>query len=310
MDAGGCMPAQGERMPMFRRTEGAGPDRAAEADAVGEPTRDPSAASGSSVPPPSQAVFPRVGGRHAVLPPAGGLDGLLTTAPVFHARMRGYDPFEVNEYVAWAEAELAATRHEAEHLLSRYGACAAELEISRRLLAQVPKGRDISPVSDRVRDILRLAADEASAMVEAAADESEQLLAEARVEADARLRKAHQVKELAAATADEMRDLARQERADAAALREQARAEANELVRSAAAERDRLVAEAAEARDELASVQAELEDLRRRRDEAESSLHELTERIEAAPDPAAGPSEGFLVVGNTVQSAPVASVPS
>jgi cell division septum initiation protein DivIVA len=257
-----------------------------------------------------RALLQRATGRHAVLPRAG-LDGLLSTAPVFSARLRGYDPFEVDEYVAWAEGEVAAARREAEHVLARYGACAAELEISRRLLAQNPKGRDVSTVSDRVRDILRLAADEASTMVEAAGEEAEQILAEARLEADARLRKARQVKEMAAATADEMRDLAQRDRADAAALREQARAEADELVGGAVAERDRLAAEAAEARDQLAAVQAELEDLRRQRDDARASLRRLTDQIEAALALAtAGPSEQFLVVGNTVQSVPVASVPS
>jgi cell division septum initiation protein DivIVA len=257
-----------------------------------------------------QALLQPVVGRHAA-PPRAGLDGLLSTAPVFHVRLRGYDPFEVDEYVTWAEGEVAAARREAEHMLSRYGACAAELEISRRLLAQAPRGRDVSPVSDRVRDILRLAADEASAMVEAAAEESEQLLAEARLEADARLRKARQVKEMAAATADEMRELAERDRAEATASLEQARVEADELVGGAVAERDRLAAEAAEARDQLASAQAELEDLRRRRDEADDSLRRLTDQIEAALALATGgPAERFLVVGNTVQSVPVASVPS
>jgi cell division septum initiation protein DivIVA len=259
------------------------------------------------------------------MPPRAGLDGLLSTAPVFHVRLRGYDPFEVDEYVTWAEGEVAAARREAEHLLSRYGACAAELEISRRLLAQTPRGRDVSPVSDRVRDIFRLAADEASAMVEAAAEESEQLLAEARLEADARLRKARQVKEMAAATADEMRELAERDRAETTALLEQARQEADELVGGAVAERDRLAAEAAEARDdlasaraELASARAELADLQRRRDEAGTSLRRLTDQIEAALALATGgPADRFLVVGNTVQSVPatsqsvpVASVPS
>ena len=126
----------------------------------------------------------------------GDLDSLLSTAPCFRVRARGYDRLQVDNYVAWAEAELATGRREIDHLLARYGACSAELEISRRLLAQAPKGVDLSAVSDRVRDMLRLAADEATAMVDAARDEADRLLAETRAEADARLRKAHEIKEL------------------------------------------------------------------------------------------------------------------
>ena len=259
------------------------------------------------------------GGDDAARPSSarpGGLDGLLSTAPVFPARMHGYDRLAVDNYVAWAESELSAGRREAEHLLARYGACAAELEISRRLLAQAGTGRDPLPITERVRDILRLAAEEAAAIVESAGEEADQILAEARLEADSRLRKAHEIKERAAATADELRDLAHRDRAEASALLARARAETDELVRSAAAERERLVAEAAEAREELAAVQVELADLRRQRDDARSGLHRLTEQIEAALALATGgPSEKYLmldnaVVDDAVTSPQVASAPS
>ncbi len=240
----------------------------------------------------------------------GGLDSVLTTGPVFHARLHGYDRLEVDNYVAWAESELVTARREAEHLLARYGACAAELEISRRLLAQTPKDRDLSQISDRVRDILRLAADEATSVVVSATEEAEQVLAEARLEADERLRKAHRVKEMAAATADEMRELAERDRAEAAALLERSRAEAESMVGDATAERDRLVAEAAEAREQLTAVRAEAEDVRRQRDDAMAALRRLTEQIDAALAlTSAGPSERFLLVGNSVVDRPVQSSP-
>jgi chromosome segregation ATPase len=232
----------------------------------------------------------------------GDLGSLLTGAPCFRARVHGYDRLQVDNYVAWAESELESARREIDHLLARYGSCSAELEISRRLLAQAPKGRDLSPVSDRVRDILRLAADEASTMVGAAGDEADHLLAEARVETDARLRKARQIKEQAVATADEMRDLARQDRAEAAAAIEQARTEADELIRSAAAERNRLAGEAEEARARRAAVQAEVDDLRRQRDDARQSLRKLTDQIGQALSAAtAGAPDQFLVIGNRVE---------
>jgi cell division septum initiation protein DivIVA len=274
-------------MSMFRRTEADGSESGGGADAADR----------------------RVRAR------TGGLDGLLSTAPVFPARMHGYDRLAVDNYVAWAESELSAVRREAEHLLARYGECAAELEISHRLLAEATPGREPSPVSDRVRDVFRLAAEEAAALVESAGGEADQLLAEARLEADARLRKAHEIKETAAATADEMRELAGRDRAEAAALLERARAESDELVRSAAAERDRLVGEAARAAEELMALQAELADLGRQRDDARSGLHRLTEQIQAALALATGASEKYLmldnaVVDDTVQAPRVASVPS
>ncbi|MDP9461557.1 MAG: hypothetical protein M3Q22_15340 [Actinomycetota bacterium] len=278
---------------MFRRTESTRPgsQAAAGGDVVpGSPSTDRADPAG-------------VPGRTGPAAPArpNGLDSLLTTGPVFPVRVHGYDRLQVDNYVAWAESELAVARGEAEHLRARYGACAAELEISRRLLAEAPRGRDVSPVTDRVRDILRLAADEASSMVESAGEEAAQILAEARAEADERLRKAHQIKEVAAATADEMRALASRERAEAAGLLERARAEAADLIGDAPAERDRLVAESAGARDQLTALRAEAEDVRRRGDDARAVLLRLTEQIEAALALAsAGPSERFLLVGNTV----------
>ena len=239
-----------------------------------------------------------------------GLDSLLTTGPMFPVRLHGYDRLQVDNYVAWAESELAAARGESEHLLARYGACAAELEKTRRLLAEVPRGRDVSPVTDRVRDILRLAADEASSMVESAGAEAAHIVAEARAEADERLRKAHEIQEVAAATADEMRALAGQDRTDAAGLLERARAEAGGMIGDATAERDRLAAESAEARELLTALRAETDDLRRRGDDARAVLLRLTEQIEAALALAsAGPSERYLLVGNTVAEHPAQTGP-
>src|SRR3954454_10235417 len=71
---------------------------------------------------------------------SGDLDGMLTTAPVVRTAVRGYDRLQVDNYVAWAEAELRAVGREADPLGDRYGARAAELEIPRRLLAESPEG--------------------------------------------------------------------------------------------------------------------------------------------------------------------------
>ncbi|SOD98498.1 hypothetical protein SAMN06272739_1929 [Blastococcus haudaquaticus] len=217
----------------------------------------------------------------------GDLDELMDHRPVFRARLHGYDRLEVDNYTAWAEGELIAVRKQVDHLLSRFGETSAELEISRRLLADAPRGRDAFPVSERVQEMLRLASDEAAALTEAGAREAERIVAEARTEADARLRKAHQIKEMAVDAADELLDHARRDRAAAAAERDRAKGEAAEILRQAAAERERLAELAAQERDRaaadasarLADMGAEVDELRRQRDQARQLLRGLTDRL-------------------------------
>ena len=239
----------------------------------------------------------------------GDLDEMLGVRPLFKNRLHGYDPLEVDNYAAWAESELATLRRQVDHLLVRFGNCSAELEISRRLLADAPRGKDVFPVSDRVQEMLHLASEEAASLTEMGAEEADRIIAEARTEADARLRKAHQIKEMAVTAADELQEQARRTRAEADAHLEQARRDAAELRRAAALERERLAAEAAQERDRLAAeaaqerdrlgavaaqerdrlavaaaarladVQAEVDDLRRQRDQARQSLRGLTDRI-------------------------------
>ena len=241
---------------------------------------------------------------------AGDLGILLDHRPVFRGALRGYDRLEVDNYVSWAEAELAAAQREREHLLDRVVACGTDLEISRRLLAEQPVGRDRPVVSARVGEVLRLAEEQAAQVLDAAEAEAAQLLADARLEADARLRKAHEIKELAIDVADQLRVNAQRDRAEAVAVLEQAQADAAELLRVATAERDRLTAEAeaerdrlaAEARtllqERLAALRAEVEDLDRQRDQARQSLRSLTDRIGAALQ-AVGvpPAEELVLLG-------------
>src|SRR4051794_1814886 len=82
-----------------------------------------------------------------VTPPphvTGALDAMLSVRPCFRGALRGYDRMQVDNYVAWAESELQAMRRQSDLLLGRYGAAQAELEISRRLLSQSPRGRELS----------------------------------------------------------------------------------------------------------------------------------------------------------------------
>jgi cell division septum initiation protein DivIVA len=226
----------------------------------------------------------------------GDLAELMDHRPVFRVRLQGYDRLEVDNYTAWAEGELVAARRQVDHLLSRYGECSAQLEISRRLLADAPRGRGAFPVSERVQEMLRLAAEEAAALTEAGEREAERIVAEARTEADARLRKAHQIKEMAVAAADELVEHARRERATAAQAVERAEVEAAEILRRAADERARLADQAererrraaADAATHLAAVQAQLADLDRQREHARQVVRDLADRIGNALDAVAG----------------------
>ena len=146
---------------------------------------------------------------------SGELDALLAPRPVFRAALRGYDRLQVDNYVARAETELLAVRRANDDLLTRYGACSAELEISRRLLACSPAGREQVRTSERVGEILRLAADEAARLTEAGAADADRIRGVARAEADALLRRARAVRDGAVADCERMRAEAEEVRAAA-----------------------------------------------------------------------------------------------
>jgi cell division septum initiation protein DivIVA len=238
-----------------------------------------------------------------LLPVTGDLDALLSTEPCFRGALRGYDRSQVDNYVAWAEAEMVAMRRQTDQLLMRHGAALVQLEAVRRRLVRSSRGRDLSSASDRVQEMLRLAAEEASRIAAAGAEEAKQILAEARLEADARLRKAREIKQAAIAAADQLREQARTERAEAAGVLERARRQAQELLHDASAERDRLTAEAADARARLAAVQGEVDDLRRQRDEARHLLCRLTDQLGEAIDAvtAVVPNERVVFDNNVAQ---------
>jgi cell division septum initiation protein DivIVA len=271
---------------------------------------------------PASSAAPRGGAAGEPLPPlyrrsaGSAMDALLDTGPGFSTALRGYDRMQVDHYVAWAEAELLAARRETEDLLSRYGRCSAELEISRRLLAQSPEGQDLTLVSERIGTMLRLAADEAAELTAAGAAEADALLAEARVDADARLRKAQQIKQLAIATSDRLREDAERVHAEAAAELqrarvqaaaefERARTEAQQVVATLEREhREREAATARAAAEQVAALRAEIEDLQWQRTRARETLRHLTAQLDVALDALAGapatPVE-LVVVGNVAR---------
>ncbi|MGZ4569465.1 MAG: hypothetical protein ACXVXU_01150 [Blastococcus sp.] len=206
---------------------------------------------------------------------SGDLDQVLDHRPIFRRRHRGYDRFQVDNYVAWAEVEVEAARRQCDYLLSRYAACTSELELVRR----TPVPSVTGPVSARLGQMLRLASEEAEAISAAGVDEAERIVTDARVEAEARLRKVGGIREAALAAGEE--------------LRARARRDAEKLLRDAAAERE---AAAAEAAAQLSAVRSEVEGLRRQRDEARQSLHRLTAQIGQALEAVAAAESGDLAV--------------
>lgn len=238
----------------------------------------------------------------------GDLDSVLEFLPCFRAALRGYDRWQVDSYVSWAERELCAARRSADEMAAHFGACSVELERTRRQLGRSEVGRDVVGVSDRMAQMLELAADEAAALTAAGAAEADQLVDRARTYAAAMLQRAREVEDAAAAETE----AAAQVRAEAADRLEQAGTQVGELRAAAAAERHRLDAEAEQARARLdresaarrarleeqareqreqeaaaaaeavAAVHREIDGLHRQRDQARESLHRLTDQIGAA----------------------------
>ena len=222
---------------------------------------------------------------------------------MFRPRVNGYDRLQVDNYVTWAEEELAAARRAGDHLLARFAVCAAELAEFRRQPAPArrrptPPNSDLLGVSERVREILRLASDEATEIIEAATEEADRIVADAQLEAEARMQKTELMREASVATVEQMRERVVRERAESSRCSSGPGARPTSCSRTAAAERDRLAAEAAErvaleaerarqdrdsaaavAAGRLLAVQDEVDDLRRQRDEARESLRRLTDQI-------------------------------
>jgi colicin import membrane protein len=200
-----------------------------------------------------------------------GLDGLLGADPCFRGALRGYDRLQVDNYVSWAESELALARRESDHLLSRYAACSAELASARLRLAQVARERAERPRADEGRQLLVEAAGHAAAITAAAEAEAERIRDVARAEAQARLANVEDLREAAAAVHEQ----------------------AAEMV--AAAERQRAAA-VTESQRRIAALRAEADELRRQRDRARASLAALREQVTSALQVVAGVVPGPLSV--------------
>ena len=171
---------------------------------------------------------------------SGDLPGVFSAAPMFRRVVAGYDPYQVDTYVQWAEEELATADREREHLMARHLSTRAALEEARRLLPHSAGGGEFLRLSRRM-----------GTMLAAAADEAERMRVEAEAEAEA-----------------------------ASVHAEQTVATAERALAQAEAEADRLVAEAAGRAEDMAAeagliVAAAQRTLSEARAEAEARLEEV-----------------------------------
>jgi hypothetical protein len=231
---------------------------------------------------------------------SGDLPTVLQAAPMFRRTVVGYDRFQVDTYVRWAEDELATADREREHLVARHLRTRAALDEARELLGHSPAGGEFLQASRRIGTLLASAADEAEGLhADAAAEraaataEAERLAARAAQALAEAETEAERVVAEAAAEAAELTALAGRMVDDAARTVDEARAEADarlekvalieqRAAEQAAAIRHRAGEEAAEvrlrARAEIVAMLGTGREERRRADAAAAATRERQER--------------------------------
>jgi colicin import membrane protein len=231
---------------------------------------------------------------------SGDLDQMLSEAPCFRRGLTGYDRVQVDNYVSWVETELMLAGRELEDLTRRLGRCSADLHLAEKHLATSPAGWELGRVSERVGEILGLAADEAADLVEAGIAEAERVRMQAEEGAAAALRQAQEVRALAAVESDRLREVAHEARLEAVAALEQARVEAAGLVREAEEQRARIEDEAAQVHDratqELATAHVELAVAHGRYVQTERAIERLTHELDSTLTTLTDPAPNLLAV--------------
>jgi cell division septum initiation protein DivIVA len=209
-----------------------------------------------------QTVDDVVSPRSAVEPPppveahdhrrpnvSGDLPTVLQAGPMFRRAVIGYDRFQVDTYVQWAEDELVTAERERERLLASNVRTSTALDEARQLLSHSSAGGELLRVSGRIGSMLAAAADEAESV---------------RAEAEA---------ERTAASAEAQRMLAAADR-----VLVDSEAEAERIVAEAVTEAEHLAAEAGR-------IVAEAEQTRRKaRSEADARLAKLRTLEQRAAD--------------------------
>ena len=235
---------------------------------------------------------------------SGDLPTVFQVAPMFRRTVAGYDRFQVDTYVQWAEDELATAEREREHLVARHLSTRAALDEARELLAHSASGGEVLHISRRMGSVLAAAADEASGIRAdaeadraAAAAQAERLVADAeRVLAEAETEAELLVTEAAADAADMHADAVRiVDEAESAAAEVRVDAEARlakvrEIERCAAERADHVREQAAaqaaaillNGRDEVVRLLGTGHEQRRRADEAAAATRQRLDDDAAA----------------------------
>jgi chromosome segregation ATPase len=166
----------------------------------------------------------------------GDLGARLGPGPAFNIAMRGYDKGQVDSYLIHNESELNSAQAARDHAVKAHArigtqlsSCQADVKKLKRALAESAAVSEPAKISDRIRDILQLAADEADDIRAAGVADAEKQLVQAKITA-----------------------------ANAAVpVLEKAKADAERIVHDALGERDRLAEEAKTAREKADYVSAE-----------------------------------------------------
>jgi cell division septum initiation protein DivIVA len=235
---------------------------------------------------------------------SGDLPSVLDAAPMFRRTVGGYDRFQVDTYVQWAEDELATAAREREHLVEQHLRTRAELADARGLLAHSAGGGEFLRVSKRIGSMLAAATDEAEciraeadnhrsvarAQAEVVAADAQRLLSEAKAEAVRAVGTATTEAEELVARAALIVDDAEQTRRDASAAAEVVLEEARAIERLAVeqaetvvlrAEAEALVSRDA-ARDEIVRMLGTAREQRRRADDEAAATRVRLDRDAAA----------------------------
>jgi hypothetical protein len=231
---------------------------------------------------------------------SGDLPSVLQAAPMFRRVVAGYDRFQVDTYVRWAEDELATADREREHLVARHLATRADLEEARELLSHSSGGGEFLQLSRRIGTMLAAAADEAeriraeakSARAHAAGQatrtvaRADKVLADAEAEAVRLVAEAaDRAEDLAAdarRTVDQAEQAGREIRAEAEARLAQARAVEQRAAETAEQIRQRALDEACaarlQARDEIVRMLDGAREQRRRADAEAAAVRDRLDR--------------------------------
>jgi hypothetical protein len=231
---------------------------------------------------------------------SGDLPTVLEAAPMFRRVVAGYDRFQVDTYVRWAEDELATAAREREHLLARHLKTWTALEEARQLLSHSSGGGEFLQLSRRIGTMLAAAADDAeriraeatSARAHAAGQatrtvaraekaladaetEARRLVAEGATRLENATAQARRITDLAEVTGQEIRAAAEARLEEARAVEQRAAEHADDVHRQAA---EAASAARLHARDEIVRMLATAREQRRRADAEAASVRERLDR--------------------------------